>query len=46
MCRETLTLSLRADAVRRAITNLVDNARRHAHRVALAAMRAGPDRCS
>ena len=30
----TLTLSLRANAVRRAITNLVDNARRHAHRVA------------
>ncbi len=38
---EALTLSLRADAVRRAITNLVDNARRHAHRVALAAMRQG-----
>ena len=37
-----LTLSLRADAVRRAITNLVDNARRHAHRVALAADAAGP----
>ena len=36
-----LTLSLRADAVRRAITNLVDNARRHAHRVALAAMTQG-----
>ena len=36
-----LTLSLRADAVRRAITNLVDNARRHAHRVALAAMPQG-----
>ncbi|HME23760.1 MAG TPA: ATP-binding protein [Acetobacteraceae bacterium] len=38
---DALTLSLRADAVRRAITNLVDNARRHAHRVALAAMRQG-----
>jgi two-component system osmolarity sensor histidine kinase EnvZ len=38
---EALTLSLRADAVRRAITNLVDNARRHAHRVALAAMPQG-----
>jgi two-component system osmolarity sensor histidine kinase EnvZ len=38
---EALTLSLRADAVRRAITNLVDNARRHAHRVALAAMTQG-----
>ena len=36
-----LTLSLRADAVRRAVTNLVDNARRHAHRVALAAMPQG-----
>ena len=36
-----LTLLLRADAVRRAITNLVDNARRHAHRVALAAIQQG-----
>jgi two-component system, OmpR family, osmolarity sensor histidine kinase EnvZ len=36
-----LTLSLRANAVRRAITNLVDNARRHAHRVTLAAMPQG-----
>jgi two-component system osmolarity sensor histidine kinase EnvZ len=35
---EDLTLFLRADAVRRAITNLVDNARRHARRVALAAV--------
>ncbi|MBV9251392.1 MAG: HAMP domain-containing protein [Acetobacteraceae bacterium] len=33
-----LTLPLRADAVRRAITNLVDNARRHAKHVALAAL--------
>jgi len=32
-----LTLPLRADAVRRAITNLVDNARRHARNVAVAA---------
>ncbi len=38
---EALTLSLRANAVRRAITNLVDNARRHAHRVALAALPQG-----
>jgi two-component system osmolarity sensor histidine kinase EnvZ len=38
---DALTLSLRANAVRRAITNLVDNARRHAHRVALAAMHQG-----
>jgi two-component system osmolarity sensor histidine kinase EnvZ len=36
-----LTLLLRANAVRRAITNLVDNARRHAHRVALTALRQG-----
>lgn len=34
----TLTLSLRVDAVRRAITNLVDNARRHARHIALAAV--------
>ncbi|MBV9784493.1 MAG: HAMP domain-containing protein [Acidisphaera sp.] len=32
-----LTLKLRPDAVRRAITNLVDNARRHARRVAVTA---------
>jgi two-component system, OmpR family, osmolarity sensor histidine kinase EnvZ len=32
-----LTLHLRADAARRAITNLVDNARRHARHVVLAA---------
>ncbi len=38
---DSLTLSLRANAVRRAITNLVDNARRHAHRVALAALPQG-----
>ena len=36
-----LTLPLRANAVRRAITNLVDNARRHAHHVALVAMPQG-----
>ena len=34
-----LVLPLRADAVRRALTNLVDNARRHARRIALGAMR-------
>ena len=33
-----LTLPLRPDAVRRAITNLVDNARRHARRIALTAL--------
>jgi two-component system, OmpR family, osmolarity sensor histidine kinase EnvZ len=38
---ETLTLPLRADAVKRAVTNLVDNARRHARRVTLAASPAG-----
>ena len=36
-----LMLKLRADAVRRAITNLVDNARRHARHVALAAVAQG-----
>ena len=38
---ESLTVSLRADAVRRAITNLVDNARRHAGRVMLSAVPRG-----
>lgn len=33
-----LTLPLRPDAIRRAITNLVDNARRHGRRVLLGAM--------
>ncbi|MGH7154771.1 MAG: histidine kinase dimerization/phospho-acceptor domain-containing protein, partial [Acetobacteraceae bacterium] len=37
-----LTLKLRVDAVRRAITNLVDNARRHARRIVLAAVSLGP----
>jgi two-component system osmolarity sensor histidine kinase EnvZ len=37
----TLTLMLRTDAVKRAITNLVDNARRHARRIRLAAEPAG-----
>jgi two-component system osmolarity sensor histidine kinase EnvZ len=36
-----LKLNLRADAIRRAITNLVDNARRHATRVTLAAAATG-----
>ena len=36
-----LTLKLRADAMRRAITNLVDNASRHARRVVLAAVPQG-----
>jgi two-component system osmolarity sensor histidine kinase EnvZ len=38
---ETMTIRLRADAVRRALTNLVDNARRHAKRVELKAMAQG-----
>jgi two-component system, OmpR family, osmolarity sensor histidine kinase EnvZ len=38
---DKLTVSLRADAVRRAITNLVDNARRHSGRVMLSAMPRG-----
>jgi two-component system, OmpR family, osmolarity sensor histidine kinase EnvZ len=37
----TLPVSLRADAVRRAITNLVDNARRHAGRITLSAVPRG-----
>jgi two-component system osmolarity sensor histidine kinase EnvZ len=36
-----LTVKLRADAVRRAVTNLVDNARRHARHVVLAAVAQG-----
>ena len=36
-----LTLPLRQDAVRRAVTNLVDNARRHAGRVVMSALAAG-----
>ena len=38
---DALNLTLRADAVRRALTNLVDNARRHARRVLLAAQQQG-----
>ncbi|HET8996767.1 MAG TPA: ATP-binding protein [Acetobacteraceae bacterium] len=37
----TLTLSLRGNAVRRAVTNLVDNARRHAKHIGLAALLQG-----
>jgi two-component system, OmpR family, osmolarity sensor histidine kinase EnvZ len=37
-----LTLKLRENAARRAVTNLVDNARRHATRVVLAAELVGP----
>ena len=36
-----LTVSLRPDAIRRAITNLLDNARRHARHITLAAAEAG-----
>ncbi len=36
-----LIVLLRPDAVRRAVTNLVDNARRHAHRIVLAALPLG-----
>jgi two-component system osmolarity sensor histidine kinase EnvZ len=38
---DTLTVSLRAEAVKRAITNLVDNARRHAGQVMLSAVARG-----
>lgn len=38
---DTLTVSLRADAVKRAITNLVDNARRHASQVMVSAVPRG-----
>jgi len=37
-----LVLPLRPDAIRRAVTNLVDNARRHARHVTLAAHRPNP----
>ncbi|MDE2516913.1 MAG: HAMP domain-containing protein, partial [Rhodospirillales bacterium] len=39
---EELVVPLRPDAMRRAITNLVDNARRHARHVEIAAIRPGP----
>jgi two-component system osmolarity sensor histidine kinase EnvZ len=38
---KTLVVHVRQDAIRRAITNLVDNARRHAERVVLSAQEAG-----
>jgi two-component system osmolarity sensor histidine kinase EnvZ len=38
---DSLTLKLRPDAVRRALTNLVENARRHAARVTLSATASG-----
>ena len=38
---DPLTLHLRPDAIRRAVTNLVDNARRHARHIALSALAAG-----
>jgi two-component system osmolarity sensor histidine kinase EnvZ len=38
---DPLVLSLRADALKRALTNLVDNARRHSRHVALGARRGG-----
>ena len=38
-CAEDIGLMLRAEAFRRAMTNLVDNARRHARHVAIAASR-------
>jgi two-component system osmolarity sensor histidine kinase EnvZ len=38
---DALTVSLRADAIRRAITNLVDNARRHAGRITVSAVSRG-----
>ncbi len=38
---DEIMLPLRPDAIRRAVTNLVDNARRHAHTVALSASRLG-----
>ena len=38
---DALTVQLRQDALRRALTNLVDNARRHAGRVVMSALAAG-----
>jgi len=39
--QESLTVHLRQDAMRRALTNLVDNARRHAGRIGLSALAVG-----
>lgn len=38
---EELTVTLRPDAMRRALTNLIDNARRHASQIWISAMRNG-----
>ena len=38
-CPDDIALMLRAEAFRRAVTNLVDNARRHARHVTIAASR-------
>jgi two-component system osmolarity sensor histidine kinase EnvZ len=39
---QQLVATVRPEAMRRALTNLVDNARRHAHRVWLTAFISGP----
>ncbi|MDP9095005.1 MAG: ATP-binding protein, partial [Pseudomonadota bacterium] len=42
---ESLTVNLRPDAARRAVTNLVDNARRHASRIRLSVLPQGRSIC-